>query len=146
MRRVDATAYRVCGTFIGGGEAYARTIRAAYHIALSMSRWWRRHQDTYLAQLRCCEDAARPAARGLDSPQEARLMADYPKVQHYLLVMHGDVEPELRGPFTDDERTDRARLWRKENGDEDGLFRVDAAGHVEIASFTGAEVDEWEAR
>ena len=73
-------------------------------------------------------------------------MADYPKVQHYLLVMHGDVEPELRGPFTDDERTDRARLWRKEHGDDDGLFRVDATGPVEIASFTGAEVDEWDSQ
>ena len=66
---------------------------------------------------------------------------------NYLLVMHGDVEPELRGPFsTAADRDDAARLWRKENGDDDGLFRVDAAGHVEIASFTGAEVDEWEAR
>ena len=65
----------------------------------------------------------------------------------YLLVMHGDVEPELHGPFsTEAIRDDAARLHRKEHGDEDGLFRVDATGNVEIASFTGAEVDEWEAR
>ena len=71
-------------------------------------------------------------------PQEPRL---------HLLSIAGDVEPELHGPFsTEAIRDDAARLHRKEHGDEDGLFRVDATGNVEIASFTGAEVDEWEAR
>ena len=68
--RVDATgAYRVCGTFKGGGEAYARTIRAACHIALSMSRWWRRHQDSYLAQLACVLDPGDRMPRGWTPPR-----------------------------------------------------------------------------
>ena len=62
-------AYRVCGTFIGGGEAYARTMGAACHIALSMSRWWRRHQDEYLARLRCCEDAGDRLPEGWTPPR-----------------------------------------------------------------------------
>ena len=60
VRRVDATAYRVCGTFIGGGEAYARTMRAAYHVAMSMSRWWRRHQDEYLKELNYADAGWQP--------------------------------------------------------------------------------------
>ena len=60
----------------------------------------------------------------------------------HLLVMHGDVEPELLGPFkTDQDRIDRARLHRADHGDDDGLYRVDATGTVDVYSFSGKELD-----
>ena len=34
--------------------------------------------------------------------------------------------------FNLQERTDRARLHREEHGDEDGLYRVDATGKVDV--------------
>ena len=47
-------------------------------------------------------------------------------VQFYLLVVVGDVEPELRGPFdTEEERDGVAFDYRRDNGDEDGLFPLD---------------------
>ena len=56
--------------------------------------------------------------------------------------MHGDVEPELLGPFgTESSRTDRARLHREEHGDEDGLYRVNATGTVDVDSYTGREIE-----
>ena len=49
-------AFRVVGSFTGGGEAWATTLRAALRVTDSMRRWWTRHQDGYLAQLACCQD------------------------------------------------------------------------------------------
>ena len=67
--RNDVGTYRVCGTFKGGGEAWATTMRAAVRLAMSMSRWWRRHQDSYLAQLACAQDPGDRMPRGWTPPR-----------------------------------------------------------------------------
>lgn len=44
----------------------------------------------------------------------------------YLQIVVGDVEPELRGPFsTEDERDAAARAHKDLDGDEDGIFWMD---------------------
>ena len=68
-RNDESGAYRVCGTFKGGGEAWATTMRAAVRLAMSMSRWWRRHQDSYLAQLACAQDPGDRMPRGWTPPR-----------------------------------------------------------------------------
>lgn len=61
--------------------------------------------------------------------------------QHYLLFIWGSVEPELRGPYaTDEERLDAARALAAD-GDEHGIFRLDASGPVDVTSFSGREID-----
>ena len=61
----------------------------------------------------------------------------------YLLVIHGDVEPELLGPFsTESSRTDRARLHREEHWRlRTYLYRVNATGTVDVDSYTGREIE-----
>ena len=61
----------------------------------------------------------------------------------YLLVVHGDVEPELLGPYSGDlDRKEAAQDYRRAHGDEDGLFRVDATGdRVTVGTFTGRELE-----
>ena len=56
----------------------------------------------------------------------------------YLLMVAGDVEPELWGPYgTDAQRLHAARVHRNECGDEDGLYRVDATGSVTVQPVRG---------
>ena len=59
--------------------------------------------------------------------------------QHYLLFVWGNVEPELRGPYaTDEERLEAARaIADAPQGNEHGIFRLDATGSVEVTSFSG---------
>ena len=60
--------------------------------------------------------------------------------QRYLLHVWGSVEPELHGPYaTDEERIEAARTLAS---DEDGVFRVDATGSVEVAAFAGWEIED----
>lgn len=60
--------------------------------------------------------------------------------QRYLLHVWGSVEPELHGPYaTDEERVEAARALAS---DEDGVFRVDATGSVEVGAFAGWEIEE----
>ena len=47
----ETRCYRVVGTFEGGSEAYAASMRGAIRLALSMSRWWHKHQSRYLRRL-----------------------------------------------------------------------------------------------
>jgi hypothetical protein len=63
---------------------------------------------------------------------------------HYLVVIWGDVEPQLRGPFkSDSTRLAAARKYRRDEGDDDGLYRldIDAKGRPQIGVFTGSELD-----
>ncbi|WP_018079315.1 hypothetical protein [Thiobacillus denitrificans] len=64
--------------------------------------------------------------------------------KHYLLVMVGDIEPELHGPYdSDDEVIQAARNAREDDPEmENGLFRVySRGGSVSIDSFAGIELD-----
>jgi hypothetical protein len=75
-------------------------------------------------------------------------------VTYYLLVIHGDVEPELRGPYKSEAGRDRAakrhRLTDPEK--EDGLFPLDVpdtfpemvaknGNKPEISTYSGAFFD-----
>jgi hypothetical protein len=60
----------------------------------------------------------------------------------YLLILWGDCEPDMRGPFaTADQRDTIAREVRREYGTGHGLFRIDVGvdGTYEASVFRGAE-------
>ena len=62
----------------------------------------------------------------------------------YLLIVEGDVYPEIYGPFESDEKLLlAARIWRVLETDEDGLYRVNVEfdGTVSAESFTGGDLD-----
>jgi len=60
----------------------------------------------------------------------------------YLLIIYNDVEPHIMGPYTtDDERLEAARRHRCEFGSDDGLFRLDAEGRVDVDVFAAAELE-----
>ena len=65
----EGHGYRVTATFKGGGEAWAETRRAAERLAASAGRWWRRHQDNYLAQLACVLDPGDRMPMGWTPPR-----------------------------------------------------------------------------
>lgn len=63
---------------------------------------------------------------------------------HYLLVMEGDVEPTLHGPFADEtEVLAEARKQRKEDpAMENGLFRLSVLHNVPtIEAFAGIDLE-----
>jgi hypothetical protein len=59
----------------------------------------------------------------------------------YLLVIYGDVEPEVLGPFKDEAERDRKALdIREEGGDEHGIFllTVEKTTHKpEVTAYSG---------
>jgi hypothetical protein len=70
------------------------------------------------------------------------------QTQHWLIVVEGDVEPELRGPYKDDDaRLQAARKIHADSSEDDwpGLFRLDVRGvihSVEVDSFAGYEMED----
>jgi len=72
--------------------------------------------------------------------------AEPQKVNRYLVIVFGDVDPHLQGPYKSDAtRLTAARRHRKEeDGDlNDGMYRldIDAKGRPTIGAFGGDEVD-----
>lgn len=63
----------------------------------------------------------------------------------WLLVVEGDVEPRLEGPFkSDQERVAAAQIHRKADSEgDDGLYRLDvsASGSPRVCHFSSREVD-----
>ena len=60
----------------------------------------------------------------------------------YLLCMWGDVDPQVCGPYRDEqERLEAAQDSRRAHGEDNGLFRVDANGSLRVSSFTGGELE-----
>lgn len=75
--------------------------------------------------------------------------ADFPvvpkasPVKHYVLVVWGDIEPQLIGPFgTPGERDEWAKNFRANEGEGHGVFPIDSAGAVDVGSYSGAFFDE----
>ena len=58
----------------------------------------------------------------------------------YLLVVWGDVEPELIECESIDDRDAKARKLREEHGDDNGLFMltVNGAGEAMVSAYSGA--------
>jgi hypothetical protein len=71
-----------------------------------------------------------------------------PVPQRYLVFVRGDIEPEIKGPFKDeDERdTEARRLKETDEGDESGIYPLDILGTTPAISaynyafFAPAEV------
>ena len=64
-------------------------------------------------------------------------------MKKYLIVIYGDVSIMTVGPFVDEEaRTRSAARHRKNNGDKDGLFRLDVLvdGSPRASDFSGKEL------
>lgn len=62
-------------------------------------------------------------------------------MNRYLLIVWHDIEPQLEGPFDNDEaRLARAREVREES-DEHGVYRLNAQGEASVDSFGGFEID-----
>jgi hypothetical protein len=60
------------------------------------------------------------------------------KLKHFLLVVWGDIEPEISGPFENEEERDReAQRLRKENGNDHGIFPMECETMPEISTYSG---------
>lgn len=65
-------------------------------------------------------------------------------VASHMLVMIGDVDPEITGPFdTAGDCLTAARNYRAANGNDDGIYSVEAPRGipVEVQSFSGGELE-----
>lgn len=65
-------------------------------------------------------------------------------MKYYLLIIYGDVEPALRGPYKFAEGRDRAaKRHRAINGEEDGLYKMNVHrdGRPEAIPYTGGFLD-----
>lgn len=66
----------------------------------------------------------------------------------YLLIMHGDIEPEVIGPYENEEDRDRAALaYRAQHGRDDGVFMLttDEEGVPSVNAYCGgffAEIED----
>ena len=62
----------------------------------------------------------------------------------YCLFVWQDVEPELSAPFaTEDERRAAAQAYRREHGNDHGIYRIDqtADGKLTVDTFTDNELE-----
>ena len=56
----------------------------------------------------------------------------------WLLVVWGDVEPDLLGPYMDGEARDKAAVeLKRAHGDDNGIFMLDAEGLPEVGAYSG---------
>lgn len=98
-------------------------------------------RDTWAEDLLC----GRIAVTVTDDAVHFAVPQGEPDACYYLLVMHGDVEPELRGPFERAElRDDAAREHRCADPAKcDGLYRLDVleGGVPTVCAYAGAELD-----
>ena len=65
-------------------------------------------------------------------------------MNHYLLILHGDVEPALDGPFSVADRDRAARQHRRSDPEmSDGIFMldIDPSGKPTIDAYASAELD-----
>jgi hypothetical protein len=69
--------------------------------------------------------------------------------KHYLLIVMGDVEPDLRGPFPSTEvRDQEAKDHRSQDPEmEDGLYPldIDDHGNPEVGSYCSSDLEPEEA-
>jgi hypothetical protein len=65
--------------------------------------------------------------------------------EYYVLVIWGDVSPDLQGPFADElQRDTRARELKAEYGDEHGIYalEVDSQGRPRVSSYLAMFFDQ----
>jgi hypothetical protein len=63
----------------------------------------------------------------------------------YLLIVHGDVEPEVVGPFANDDMRDMSALaLRKKHGDDTGIYMLSVdteTGKPSVEAYSGSFFD-----
>jgi hypothetical protein len=68
------------------------------------------------------------------------------RMTRWLIVVEGDVDPRLEGPFISEQaRLAAAQSYRKSDAErQDGLYRLDvsAAGRPRVRHFTAGEIDD----
>lgn len=59
--------------------------------------------------------------------------------KYFLVTVWNDIEPECEGPFkTEDERDQRAKDFREEEGDRHGIYWLNIKGDkIEIGAYSG---------
>jgi hypothetical protein len=62
----------------------------------------------------------------------------------WLVVVVGDGEPEIHGPYKDGDERDAAALEHRkgDEGDEDGIFKLDCEGTPEVETYSGGFFDD----
>ncbi len=123
----DLVTYQIAATAdeIGNGAHYEMAIARA-------------ENDAYESPFEAFDEHD-PAARRI-----VRVEPEEPEVSHYLLIMVGDVEPELSGPYPHAEAVlEAARRQRDGDPDmENGLFRLTVRnGQPEVAAFSGMDLE-----
>lgn len=67
-------------------------------------------------------------------------------IDYYLLVIEGDIEPEVYGPYPSEGHRDlAARKYRIENGDDDGVYALDISSLTNkpvVSAYSGGFMDE----
>jgi len=59
------------------------------------------------------------------------------KVNHYLVVVYGDIEPEIFPCISVEERDRAAVQHKRTNGDDDGIFKLDVVnGCPEMTTYS----------
>ncbi len=85
-----------------------------------------------------------PRWRDAIGAEQSGVLKDHLGLRPDIVIRHPGgapviVETEFEPADTDDERVEAARALAS---DEDGVFRVDATGSVEVAAFAGWEIEE----
>jgi hypothetical protein len=65
---------------------------------------------------------------------------------YYVLIVWGDVSPDLLGPFADERQRDtRARQLKADYGDEHGIFafEVNCQGRPAVSSYLAKFFEDW---
>ena len=68
------------------------------------------------------------------------------KIEYYFLIIHGDVEPELQGPFETYEQVEHLakRFVRNNSQRNSGIFWLESIdGKLDICSWSGGETETW---
>ena len=63
----------------------------------------------------------------------------------YLLIVYGDIDPEVIGPFANEGQRDNAALaFRRDHGDEDGIFMLTLNGNERpsVDAYSGGFFEE----
>ena len=71
-------------------------------------------------------------------------------INYYLLIVRGDIEPEVQGPFASSEERDRKALeirFNTPDGDEAGIFPLEIKSEripdaIEVGSYSGGYFEE----
>jgi len=64
-------------------------------------------------------------------------------MRYYLVIVYGDVEPALKGPYKTEQARDCAAFRHRQKTDKDGVYKlnVTTAGAPQIGAYSGGFMD-----